>query len=198
MSQFSLFEQALGRGQAYEVHMNKVGSVSFDQAPKAIGTKNLNSCSAVMMVSVKGAILGHISPLPTITNDPSAGENHVREMMTEFLEVYRREKDFRLGPEIKKSGIVFGIYLGNIALPDQKELIESILLENVEDNPLPKLIPYEISAGGHGVPQRGTVFIDGRSTPPKVYVEDKDQEWFWNRFWYISGESVPHKCLLFF
>ncbi|KAJ9400281.1 hypothetical protein DTO282F9_2749 [Paecilomyces variotii] len=78
MSQFSLFEQALGRGQAYEVHMNKVGSVSFDQAPKAIGTKNLNSCSAVMMVSVKGAILGHISPLPTITNDPSAGENHIK------------------------------------------------------------------------------------------------------------------------
>lgn len=160
--------------------MNKVGFVSFTgaQTQKAIGTRNLNSCTAVMLVSTKGAILAHISPLPGFTTDRDAGEKHVREKMTELLDLYRRQKDFRLGPEMKKSGIVCGIYLGQIAVPDQKQLIEDILLENLEGNPPPRLVPYQINTGGHNQAAGGTVFIDGRHELSKVNVEDKDQRWF--------------------
>ncbi|PWY83898.1 hypothetical protein BO94DRAFT_547541 [Aspergillus sclerotioniger CBS 115572] len=160
--------------------MNKVGFISFsdDQTKKVIGTRNLNSCTAVMLASTKGAILAHISPLPGPTNDPDAGEKHVREKMTEFVDLYLFKKDIRLGPEMKQSGIVCGIYLGQIAVPDQQRLIESILQENLEDKPRPKVIPYQINVGGHNQAAGGTVFIDGRHPLPKVYVEDKDQGWF--------------------
>ncbi|KAB8212692.1 hypothetical protein BDV35DRAFT_161476 [Aspergillus flavus] len=176
----SLFVQALADGEAVEVHMNKAGFVSFadGQLKRSIGTRNLNSCTAVAFVSRKGAILTHISPLPGPTNDPDAGEKHVREKMTEFLDLYVAKKDFRLGPDVKKSGVFCGIYMGQVALPDQVKFIESILLENLEDNPRPKVIPYPINIGGHSRAAGGTVFIDGRHPTPKVYVEDKDQSWF--------------------
>jgi hypothetical protein len=177
VSNSSLFVQALADGEALEVPMNEVEFISFadTETMKAIGTRNLNSCTGVMLVSTRGAILAHISPLPIQTTDPHAGEIHVRRKMTELLNLYRDKKEFRLGPETKKTGIVCGIFMGQIALPDQKELIESILLENLEDNPRPKLIPYPITAGGHMQAAGGTVFVDGRHGIPRVYVEDVDQ-----------------------
>ncbi|GKZ37206.1 hypothetical protein AbraIFM66950_008663 [Aspergillus brasiliensis] len=176
----SIFVQAMADGEAVEVHMNKADFVSFadGQLKRSIGTRNLNSCTAVALVSKKGAMLAHITPLPGPTNDPDAGENHVRERMTEFLDLYVAQKDFRLSPDVKKSGVVCGIYMGQVALPDQVIFIESVLLENLEDNPRPKLIPYSIDLGGHSRAAEGTVFIDGRHPTPKVYVEDEDQDWF--------------------
>ncbi|KAE8352234.1 hypothetical protein BDV28DRAFT_161896 [Aspergillus coremiiformis] len=182
VSGHSLLQQALLNREALEVPMNSAGFVSFldGQRIKSIGTQNLNGCTAVMLVSTRGAILSHISPLPGPTNNPHAGRQHVRENMVNFLELYRDKKEFRKGPEEKKSGIVCGIlYSGKIALPDQGELIASVLLENLEDNPRPKVIPYQVNTDGHSQDASGTVFIDGRHSVPKVYVEDNDQGWFY-------------------
>ncbi|EDN03328.1 hypothetical protein I7I51_08408 [Histoplasma capsulatum] len=163
-----------------QVHMNKVDFDSFadGQLKRSVGTRNLNSCTAVAFVSGKGVILAHISPLPGLTNDPDVSEKHVRGKMAEFLDLYIGKKCFRLEPNIKKAGIFCGIYMGQIALPDQVKFIESVLLENLEDNPRPRVISYLINPGGHSRAAEGIVFIDGRHPTPKVFVEDTDQGWF--------------------
>ncbi|KAE8400820.1 hypothetical protein BDV37DRAFT_286318 [Aspergillus pseudonomiae] len=131
-----------------------------------------------MIVSKKGAILAHISPLPFPTNDPQAAENHTREQMGNLLDILRDKKDFRLAPGVKNSGIVCGVFEGAIALPDQKDLIKAILLENLEDNARPRVHRYNIQDPAARSPAAGTVFIDGAGPVPKVYLEDIDQCWF--------------------
>lgn len=174
MSRLSL---AISSGQALNVPMNKAGFVSFISGQqKAIGTSDLNGCTAVMLVSEKGAILAHISPLPFPTTDPNAAENNTREKMGEFLDILNREKGFRLAAGAKNSGIVCGVFDGSIALPSQKDLVETILLENLEDNPRPKILKYQVRQVRSSA--AGTVFIDGRERVPKVYLEDVDQHWF--------------------
>lgn len=169
----SVFAQALANSEALEVPMDVIGLVSFSdgQATKAIGTNNLNGCTAMIAVSTNSAVLAHIAPLPGPTNEPYAGVNHVRENLY--------STKFRMSPEVKKFSIVCGMHLNEIALPDQKELIRAILLENLEYNPRPKVIPYQISTSGHDLVARGTILVDERDMhQPKVYVEDRDQGWF--------------------
>ncbi|KAI9036325.1 uncharacterized protein KD926_002089 [Aspergillus affinis] len=175
----SRFATAVSTGQALNVPMNKAGFVSFiNDGKKAIGTGNLNGCTAIMIVSKRGAILAHISPLPYPTTDAQAAKNHTREQMGKLLDILRNEKDFRLAPDVKTSGIVCGVFEGTIALPDQKNLIEDILLENLEDNPMPRVLKYNIQEPAARSPAAGTVFIDGSGPEPKVYLEDVDQGWF--------------------
>lgn len=175
----SRFATAVSAGQAVNVPMNKAEFVSFiNGGIKAIGTGNLNGCTAVMIVSMRGAILAHISPLPYPTTDPHAAGNHTREQMGKLLDILRSQKDFRLAPDVKTSGIVCGVFEGTIALPDQKNLIEAILLENLEDNPRPRIRKYNIQDPAVRSAAAGTVFIDGRGPVPKVYLEDVDQQWF--------------------
>lgn len=98
--------------------------------------------------------------------------------MGEFLDILNREKDFRLAAGVKNSGIVCGVFDGSIALPSQKDLVETILLENLEDNPKPRVLKYQVQPVDIRSSAAGTIFIDGREEVPKVYLEDVDQHWF--------------------
>lgn len=65
-----------------------------------------------------------------------------------------------------------------ITLPSQKDLVETILLENLEDNPRPKVLKHQVQPVDIRSSAAGTIFIDGREEVPKVYLEDVDQRWF--------------------
>ncbi|KAK2763315.1 hypothetical protein FQN54_009951 [Arachnomyces sp. PD_36] len=170
-----LLLQALDVGQVLEVKMNKIDFVSFSPTSpvKAIGTRNLNGCTAVLVVSKLGALLGHISPLPYPTTNPAAGENHMREKMTELWHLLFtvHNKSF---PDPKKAGVVSATLLGSVGLPAQKKLAEDIFKEN--DVPVNTFL-YDAQNSAN-MSAKGTVFIDGRQPSPIVYVEDDEKPWF--------------------
>lgn len=168
------FHRALARGEAVEVLMNGIGFVSFvDEGLKAIGTQNLNSCMAVIMATTKGAVLAHIPPLPGPTTDPNASINHTRELMAAFL---RKCQDNFKGPELKNSVLVYAMFQGQVAMPEQRDFIHSIFLENLDKDQFPREYAYTVHPSGHLNPANGTVFIDGRHDKPKLFVENIEQE----------------------
>lgn len=174
----SRFSTALSNGDVRDVPMNQIDYVSFtDGGIKAIGTSDLNGAAAVILVSKKGALLAHISPLPFPTEDPLAGKDHTMEQMRDFLQLWQNRDDFREDPWVKISAIVCGHFQGEVALPDQRDLIKTLLLENLEGF-TPRMIRYDIQDPATRAPADGTVFIDGSGRVPKVYVNDKDQRWF--------------------
>jgi hypothetical protein len=62
----SRFQAAINTGQTYAVGMNHVQLLIFNLSPvRAIGTRDLNGCTAVAIISPLAAILAHIPP-PTI------------------------------------------------------------------------------------------------------------------------------------
>ncbi|KAK2768256.1 hypothetical protein FQN54_000108 [Arachnomyces sp. PD_36] len=173
----SRLAQALEEDEAVEVPMNKADFVSFvGDGKRAIGTRDLNSCTTVILASAQGAIMAHISPLPGFTTDPNASINHTRTIMHDFLEIYhRRELEFKFGEATKTPVIVYALFVGQVAMPTQRKFIHDILLENLENNHMPKEYSYDVSVGGHVTPAGGTVFIDGRDGLPKLYVEDEEK-----------------------
>ncbi|GIJ99310.1 hypothetical protein Aspvir_001440 [Aspergillus viridinutans] len=168
------FLQALADREAVEVKMNDVGFVSFiSTGCKAIGTQDLNGCMAVIMASSQGAVLAHISPLPRCTTDPDASINHTREFMAKFVRMFH---DNLGGLELKNSVLVYAMFQGQVGMPDQRDFINSVLLENVNEDQFPREYSYTVRPGGHPDPAKGTVFIDGRAGRPKLYVEDIERE----------------------
>jgi len=80
-----LLSIALQENTAYEVAMDEVKFLAFGQNDlTSIGTANLNGCSAVMIVSICGAILAHIPPRPNAhAQDLEAGDRHAQAKMHE-------------------------------------------------------------------------------------------------------------------
>lgn len=78
--------------------------------------------------------------------------------------------------EIKYSILVYAKFDGQVAMPDQRDFIHSVFLENLENNQLPREYSYIVRIGGHTSPEKGTIFIDGRNGLPKLYVEDVEKE----------------------
>ncbi|KAJ5952177.1 uncharacterized protein N7479_010590 [Penicillium vulpinum] len=170
----SRFAEALADDELVDVNMDEVAYVSFvGSSLKAIGTQNLNSCMAVMMASTKGAVLAHIAPRSGFTNDPDDSINHTRNMMGTFLQ--KCHQVFSIA-EIKHSVLVYAKFDGQIAMPDQRDFIHSVFLENLENNQFPREYSYTVRVGGHSSPGMGTIFIDGRNGPPKLYVEDVEKQ----------------------
>ncbi|GLA56296.1 hypothetical protein AnigIFM63604_007525 [Aspergillus niger] len=125
------------------------------------------------MATTKGAVLAHIPPLPGPTTDPNASINHTRELMTTFLG--KCQEKFK-GPELKNSVLVYAMFQGQVAMPEQRDFIHSIFLENLEEDQFPREYNYNVHPAGHLNPASGTVFIDGRGDKPKLYVENIEME----------------------
>ncbi|XMA20332.1 hypothetical protein WAI453_013123 [Rhynchosporium graminicola] len=83
MSQ-SLLARSIAQRTAYKVVINEVKFLPFgENGLTSIGTANLNGCSAVMVLSNFGAILGHIAPLPdNHAGNPAAGDEHAESKMS--------------------------------------------------------------------------------------------------------------------
>jgi hypothetical protein len=65
MSNQSLFGSLLNAGQLLEVGMNELKILLPTTGKRAIGTRELNGCSCVLILGKTAIILLHVSPLPT-------------------------------------------------------------------------------------------------------------------------------------
>lgn len=94
MSAPGILAQWQAARQVIVVPMGDVQFVTFQQMP-AIGTRDLGSCSVVVLASAYGAILAHIPPQPARPSaDPMAGDNNVRSMMDRVATLYERNKTY--------------------------------------------------------------------------------------------------------
>ena len=166
-----LFEQAVVDRHAIEVHMDEVMFVDFARGSiRCVGTAQLNGCTAVAIASPYGAILAHIPPHPNRDrNNPYAGDNHVEEKMKEFVSLYRQFQSYF--PAGMSTWVVSPMYQGEIALPDQRDIIERKLQE-VGLAPGDSTYFVVRSTDPRG-PGKGTVLIDAREEVPIIYVEDR-------------------------
>lgn len=150
--------------------MNNVEYLRFQPGGKIfLGTEDLNGCTAVVIVSKNAAILGHISPRPSGQSIGQAtGDAHMRAKMQELpILLSQHLSEFKQGTG---GVVVYAIYMGAVALNDQKKLIEDpfkswkLPFESVS---FPVLKP-----GQPRPPAKGTVLIDAGGEAPVVWVED--------------------------
>ena len=114
-------------GQVIMVPMGMVQFVSFQQKP-AVGTRDLGSCSVVVIMSKHGAILAHIPPLPPQqSKDLHAGDNNVRLMMIQVKTLYEHHKTHHF-PEAE-TVVACAQFRGAVALPDQLVIMQENLRE---------------------------------------------------------------------
>ena len=157
--------------QLQVVKMNNIGYMRFQSGGKTfLGTEDLNGCTVVVIVSKDAAILGHISPRPSEQNTSEAtGDAHVRSKMQELRTLLGQHlSDFKQGT----GGIVvYAIYMGEIALTDQKKIIE----DQFKSWKLPfKSVSYPVlKLEVPRPPAKGTVLIDAGGEAPVIWVEDK-------------------------
>lgn len=164
----SRFRAALRSGEAKEVLMNKVDGAVFSYTP-CIGTDRLGSCTAVLVVTPRGAVLGHVSPLPDggLTY-PEAGDDHIEAFMDRFNTYLDRYES--LFPQGSPAWVVCAVFRGSIALPEQQSIIATKLRAarlnvNISET---YHVPYTAEH-----PDRGTIFVDSRGSAVEVYVEDR-------------------------
>ena len=167
-----LFVRALRRGEAHEVAMNEVCFVAFTgKSLRSVGTRNMNGCTIVMIVSQYGAILAHIPPRPAAARDtdPQAGDQQCTQRMSELADIYRTFR--RVFPTDTRSWVVSALWEDEIALPCQRQIIEAKLREmglNHSSANYRAVMPSQSDDN-----TKGSVFIDARvARPPQVYVED--------------------------
>jgi hypothetical protein len=170
VSTMSLLDRAWAEGTAYNVAMDEVKFLQFDPSGlSSIGTANLNGCSAVMIVSIYGAILGHIPPRPDGTSqDLDAGDRHARMKMQEVATLFTTYKNYF--PSGGNTWVLCAVFQGEVALPDQQKIMQDGL-SNLGLSL--SSITYVVGRMGSN-PGKGTVFIDGSVQVPIVYVEDKN------------------------
>jgi hypothetical protein len=167
----SRFHSALASGQAYEVGMNRVRFLQFTlNNIRAIGTQNLNGCTAVAIVSPFAAILAHIPPMPYPTSDPNVGMANLQTQMAAVFTLYGQNRT--LFPTGTTSLVVGATIEGEIALDHQIAYVRQTLTQRQLTH---HFAVYPVTMGGHGTPAQGTVFIDARQGQgtPQVYVEDQ-------------------------
>ena len=165
----SLYQSALRRGRAVPVYMDGFNIAYTGSVKPYIGTDGLGSCSVVLIASKYAIILGHVSPRPNHANplDDDAGNNHVRNYMSNFIRFYNANKDyFPLG---SSSGVVCAVYKGEIALPDQLNIMRECLeKEGLSVNTSANYnVPFTEEH-----PDRGSVLVNGKDpNDVKVYIE---------------------------
>ncbi|GKZ27221.1 hypothetical protein AbraIFM66951_004588 [Aspergillus brasiliensis] len=153
MSQFAQWVDA-HPDDVVVVPMNAVRVVSLDEM-FAVGTKGLGACSAIIIASLHGAIVAHIPPRPTPSmSDPSAGDNNIRRLMAEVTTLYMCHRDEYFSSPTD-TVIVWALYQGAIALPDQVQIMHSAL-----ERLGPSVETYEVPGNGSNAGQ-GTVLAIG-------------------------------------
>ncbi len=168
-----LFAQAQREGRLCAVAMNDVQFLTFNQSTiSAIGTEGLSGCSVVMVTSQYGGILAHIPPRPSMTGsqDVHAGDQNVQALMNRVANLYTQWQNYFPGAD---TFVVCAVYAGDVALPDQKRIIE----DNISRMGLSPSSPlfYDVPTN-RANPGQGTALIDsyGRAgQKPAVYVEDR-------------------------
>jgi hypothetical protein len=167
---YGLLAQLEAAHEAVLVPMGGVQFASFQQT-RAIGTRGLGSCSVVGVVSKYGAILAHIPPLHEQPSDnPYAGDDNVLTMMRQVRGMYDYYKQHNFFPDTN-TYVICAFFQGQIALPDQMEIMELALQEL---GPSPTILTYNVPVDrnrtGHGTV---VILSDQEELQPVVYVEDQ-------------------------
>lgn len=161
--------------EVFTVNMNDVQFCDFRRTVKAIGTRDLKGCHVVIVASKYGAVFGHISPRSgrQAPDDPSGGEAHITGQMQRVVAMYEDYKAQNFFPQ-SDSGThtIHAVLNGEVALPDQKALIESHLLHVGLPRPSSFMYNVDILANADTDSSKGTVLLLGHSTPPMLLVED--------------------------
>lgn len=164
----SIFDQAKQAGLLYEVPMNGVQFLLFRQPGQLsmVGSEGFAGCHSVVIICQTCVILAHISPRPedAPADDLLAGDVHVQKKTDETIALFTTYKAYFASV----GGIVaiFSVYKGEVSLPDQKAIIlDKLKVIGVAQEQL-----YVIDLAG--LPGKGTVVVDGRTTTPMVYLED--------------------------
>lgn len=114
----SKFQEAKEKDRLRLVQMNEVKYLRFDPKVKTcLGTKDLNSCTAIVVLSRNAAILGHFSPRPSTANPNTAtGDTHIKAKMNEFHTLLKQH----LSEFTQKPGsagvVIYAVYMGETAL----------------------------------------------------------------------------------
>lgn len=166
----NLLERFENSGQAITVQMNETRFVTFQQY-QAIGTRNLNSCSVVIVASTSGAVLAHISPLSHQTDDPHAGDNHVRAMMRQVQSLVNHYRSSGYFPQ-SENLIVCAVYQGQIALPSQVTIMQQALAAL---GVVPSIRTYIVPTNLQNPAQGTVIVIAHEGQPPVIYIEDVPQ-----------------------
>ena len=151
------------------VPMGGVNFVSFQQMPR-IATEQLHGCSAVIIASAYGAILGHIPPLSLQPETDPLGHQYVRSMMAQVAVLYHGH----LSEFPMSDTVVVCAWLEEdrtLGLPDHLQIMQQCF-RNLGHNPTIRTysIPSNINRAGGG-----TVIVQSNpgQTKPTVYVEDE-------------------------
>ena len=172
-----MYVERLGRLKS-RVPMNENDIVIFGEEGKfSLATVDLNSCHAVAIVSKKAAILAHIAPLPPFKpNEPSqsffSSEAWIKYKLDEVIQ---RFEDNRVNFENQGSVdvLVFELWKGEIALPDQVEYIAANIEKVTEVAVTTK--PYHVLEDTEPRTfNKCVVIIEGLAIGhlPRVWVED--------------------------
>ena len=162
--------EQLGRLQS-RVPMNEHDIVIFGEGGKfSLATEDLNSCHAVAIVSKKAAILAHIAP-------NSLDQNFSSEAWIKLKldEVIQRFEDNRVHFENQGSVgvLVFGLWQGEIALPDQVDYIATNI-EKVTEVAVTTRSYHVLKTRESRTYNKCVVLIEGLAIGhlPRVWVED--------------------------
>lgn len=166
MSEQGLLAQWQASRAAIVVPMGGVQFVSFQQMP-AIGTRDLGSCSVVIIASAYGAILAHIPPMPLQPSpDPFASDNNVRGMMSRVAALYQHHQDHFPSAD---TAVICAWFQGAVALPDQIRIMSSSLRQLGLN---PTIRTYHVP-GDRSLPGQGTVIAIRSADRTQIYVEDR-------------------------
>lgn len=168
-----MLQTARDKGRLRLVSMNEVKYLRFESKSKmCLGTENLNSCTAIAIISKDAAILGHFSPRPSSANvNTATGDAHIKAKLQELRALLAQHLSEFTQKPASASVVAYAVYMGATALQSQKELIESQL--KAWKMPF-RSVPYQVldknQARGTA---KGTVLIALGDNGPTVYVEDK-------------------------
>ncbi|KAL8915362.1 MAG: hypothetical protein Q9171_000232 [Xanthocarpia ochracea] len=152
--------------------MGEVDGLLFEHdIQRRLGTENLNSCTAIVVLCGAAAILAHIAPRPA-NADPSAalGDAHMISKLAALkAKVIEYESAFRQKPG--PAGVIaYAVFEGTPALQSQLDIIK----QQFTDWKIP--FTYKSYAASNqydsSKPARGIALVDPRSNLIRVYVED--------------------------
>lgn len=169
-----MFQRAKAANKLELVPMNQIKYLHFAPNKQGLGTEDLNACTAVVIASRIGAILGHFSPHPQdAPANAAAGDAHIQAKMDQIAALLEDHKqDFAINGS---TGLIaYAVYRGEIALPSQKIIIESRFKQwGIPLKPVEYIVlePNQPRPSG-----KGSVMIIHQDAKVYLFVEDKARD----------------------
>lgn len=166
-----MFQKGKAANKLEMVPMDRARHIHFAANKHGLDIEHLNSCTAFVIASPTGAILGHFSPRPQgAPADAPAGDTYIKAKMDDIDALLREHKqDFPIGGS---AGVIaYAVYRGAIALPSQKKIIENCFQK--WEIPLKGFDCTVLEANQPRPPGKGSVMVIHQDGKVCVIVEDR-------------------------